>query len=125
MKRKSAKDNGYLPHRRGQRGEALAIAHFEELGFSVVKKNYRYRRSEVDLIVRQTNTLVFVEVKLRKNAEYGHPESFVDVSQADRIVAAADHYVHETNWEGMIRFDVVAITLHPKLTVTHFEDAFY
>ena len=116
--------SNYLPHRRGQRGEALAVAHLERLGFSLVERNYRYRRGEVDLIVRQANTLVFVEVKLRKDTEYGHPESFVNASQADRIVAVADHYVHKINWQGMIRFDVVAITLHPKLTLEHFEDAF-
>ena len=114
----------YLPHRRGQRGEALAVEHLEQQGFSVVAKNYRYRRCEIDLIVRREHTLVFVEVKLRKNAGFGHPESFVDQSQADRITKAADHYLHEIDWEGAIRFDIIAITLHPRLSIEHFEDAF-
>lgn len=116
--------SAYLPHRRGQQGETLAIEHLEQQGFSVVTRNYRYRRGEIDLIVCRDNTLVFVEVKLRKDVGYGHPESFVSPSQADRISEAADHYLHETNWEGLIRFDIVAITLRPQLRIEHFEDAF-
>ena len=102
----------------------MAVAYLEQKGFCVVAKNYRYRRNEIDLIVRQGQTLVFVEVKLRKNTGYGHPESFVSPSQVNRITEAADHYLHETDWEGAIRFDIVAITLRPHLSVEHFEDAF-
>lgn len=114
----------YLPHRRGQRGETLAADFLGRQGFAVVAQNYRHRRSEIDLIVRRNNTLVFVEVKLRRNATFGYPETFVDEDQAERIVAAAEHYLYETDWEGNIRFDIVGITLQPRLSIEHFEDAF-
>ena len=114
----------YPPHRHGQQGEAMAEALMVRQGFAVVAKNYRYRRSEVDLIVRRETILVFVEVKMRKNAAFGHPEAFVDERQAERITQAAEHYVHEINWEGDIRFDIIAITRQPTLTIKHFEDAF-
>ena len=116
--------SNYWPHRRGQRGESLAAEYLEQRGFSVIAQNYRHRRSEIDLIVRRDDTLVFAEVKLRKDAGFGYPESFVNPSQANRIVAAADYYLHETNWEGAIRFDIIAITLRPQLKIEHFEDAF-
>ncbi len=115
----------YLQHQRGQQGETIAADFLERKGFAVVARNYRYRRNEIDLIVRQKNRLVFVEVKLRKDAAFGHPEAFVNEQQAQRIIEAAEHYLHETNWEGDIRFDIIAITLQPKLSLEHFEDAFY
>lgn len=114
----------YLAHQRGKQGEAMAIQFLEGKGLTLVTKNYRYRRAEVDLVMRSHRTLVFVEVKLRRNATFGHPEAFVSDTQAARITEAADHYVHETNWEGDIRFDIVAITLQPQVVVAHFEDAF-
>ena len=115
----------YLQHQRGQHGETIAVEFLERKGFAVVARNFRHRRNEVDLIVRQKNTLVFVEVKLRKNAAFGHPEAFVNEQQALRITEAAEHYVHQADWEGSIRFDIIAITLQPTLTIEHFEDAFY
>ncbi len=102
----------------------MAIRFLQEKGLNLVAKNYRYRRSEIDLVMRDRDTLVFVEVKLRRNANFGHPETFVDQSQAERIAEAADHYVHQMAWEGNIRFDIVAIMLQPQTTVEHFEDAF-
>lgn len=116
--------SNYVPHQRGQRGERIAEAFLEEKGWHVIKKNYRYRRNEVDLIARTGDTLVFVEVKLRQNARFGHPETFVGEAQARRIGEVADHYLHQTDWEGDIRFDIIAITLQPQLVVEHFEDAF-
>lgn len=114
----------YVAHRRGKQGEAMAIRFLEERGFTLVAKNYRHRRAEIDLVMSCHGTLVFVEVKLRRNASFGHPEVFVSDTQAARITQAADHYVHETDWEGNIRFDIVAITLQPQIAVVHFEDAF-
>lgn len=115
----------YLPHQQGKRGEALATEFLRKKGYAIVAKNYRYRRSEVDMIACREGTLVFVEVKLRKNVAFGHPEAFVDEQQARRITEAAAHYVLETDWEGGIRFDIVAITRQPVLAIEHFEDAFY
>lgn len=112
-------------HQRGRRGEEMAVRFLKEKGLTLATKNYRHRRGEIDLVMRDRNTLVFVEVKLRRNANFGHPETFVDHAQAERIAEAADQYVHETGWEGNIRFDIVAITTQPQTTIEHFEDAFY
>ena len=114
----------YLAHRRGKQGEEMATRFLQEKGFTLVAKNYRYRQGEIDLVMRDRSTLVFVEVKLRRNANFGHPETFVDQSQAERIAEAAEQYVHETAWEDNIRFDIIAITLQPQSAIEHFEDAF-
>jgi len=109
----------------GRRGEDIAVEYLIQKGFALVERNFRYRRAEVDLIVQQKNLLVFVEVKTRRDVTFGFPESFVSPEQAELIVTAADHYVREHNWEGLIRFDIIAITLEPDLKIEHFEDAFY
>ena len=111
-------------HDRGKQGERFAREFLEKKGWRVIEENYRYRRNEVDLIAQYGSLLVFVEVKLRRNAAFGYPETFVDEGQAQRIATAAEHYLHRTDWEGNIRFDIVAITLQPNLRIEHFEDAF-
>ena len=102
----------------------MATRFLQQKGFTLVARNYRYRQGEIDLVMRDCDMLVFVEVKLRRNANFGNPETFVNQAQANRIAEAADHYLHEITWEGNIRFDIVAITLQPQTTIEHFEDAF-
>ncbi len=88
-------------------------------------RNYRHRQAEIDLITRRGALLVFVEVKTRSNAAFGHPEEFVDEKQAERILEAADQYIHEQAWTGAIRFDIISVMLQPEVSIHHFEDAFY
>ena len=112
-------------HQTGLQGEDIALNYLNQRGFTLVKRNFRYRRAEIDLIVQKDKLLVFVEVKTRHDTSFGFPETFVSAEQAELIVAAADQYVRKNNWSGMIRFDIVAITLLPDLKIEHFEDAFY
>ena len=62
----------------GAFGEQLAADYLEARGFRVRSRNYRYGKSEIDLIVQRDDWLIFVEVKARSSVEYGHPEDFVD-----------------------------------------------
>jgi putative endonuclease len=103
----------------------MATRFLQEKGMRLLTSNYRYRRGEIDLVMLERDTLVFVEVKLRRNTNFGDPETFVDQAQATRITEAANQYVHEAAWEGNIRFDIIAITMQPHPAIEHFEDAFY
>ncbi len=114
----------YWQHQQGELGEQIAIEFLTMKGFKIEARNYRFRRNEIDLITRFQGTLVFVEVKLRRNDTFGHPETFVSDAQADRIVRTAEHYLQEVGWMDNIRFDIVAITRQPHLRIEHFEDAF-
>ncbi|MEM6840628.1 MAG: YraN family protein [Bacteroidota bacterium] len=109
----------------GRQGEDIALNYLNQQDFTLVERNFRYRRAEVDLIVQKGQLLVFVEVKTRRDTSFGFPESFVTPHQAKLIVAAADHYMRINDWQGLIRFDIVAITLKPRLEIEHFKDAFY
>ena len=112
--------------KRGKEGEKLAEGFLVDKGFSVLKRNYRYRRSEIDLIVRRDNWLIFVEVKTRTSNAFGYPEEFVEPSQEKKIFEGALNFMIETNWLGNVRYDIVAVDLSGiEPDIRHFEDAFY
>ncbi len=106
----------------GKEGEARAENFLKEKGYEVIAKNYRFKRSEIDLIVRQGNWLVFVEVKLRSSSMFGNPEQSVNEAKRKKVMEGAAQYLLDTNWQGNVRYDIVAI--HKK-EIVHFEDAFY
>ncbi|AYA38202.1 YraN family protein [Hymenobacter oligotrophus] len=110
----------------GATGEQAAANYYLERGYAVVARNYRYRRSEVDLIVQDgTRRLVFVEVKVRTDLRYGYPETFVTPAQQQRIRRAAEQFIISHNWQADIRFDIVALTPNSAgFRVEAFEDAF-
>lgn len=112
--------------KRGAEGEQLAATFLQQKGWVVLERNYRYRKSEIDLIVCRDNWLIFVEVKTRTSTAFGYPEEFVDYKKKQKIFEGADQYMHEKNWQGNVRFDIVAINLvDGKPKIHHIEDAFY
>jgi putative endonuclease len=107
---------------KGKAGEAKAERFLTDNGYLVIARNYRYKRSEIDLIVQKENWLVFVEVKLRTSKTFGFPEESVNAAKRKKILEGASQYLHETNWTGNVRYDIVAIHNNE---IEHFEDAFY
>ncbi len=110
--------------RTGQEGERQAAVYLQEKGYTVLHRNYRYRRSEIDLIARQGNVLVFVEVKTRATNAFGFPEEAVTQTKEAMILKAADHYLQTLVWEHHVRFDIIAVTLSTPPLLHHIEDAF-
>ncbi len=108
---------------KGENAEKLAASYFQEMGFSIVEKNYRFKRSEIDLIVANNVLMVFVEVKYRSSIAFGQPEDFVSDHQKSKIIEAADEYLYQCNWQGNIRFDIISVNV--KNEIEHFEDAYY
>lgn len=111
--------------KKGNDGEEMAAVFLKQKGFAIIERNYRYKHSEIDLIVRKDSLIVFVEVKTRSSSGFGEPEAFVDAKKAAKIFEGADQYVYENNWNGNIRFDIVSVKLGSKAEVVHFEDAFH
>ena len=93
-------------------GEQIAMQHLQSLGFQILEMNYRFGRSEIDIIADDGPVLVFCEVKTRENEEYGDPEYAITPGKQKKIrrVAAGYLYEHEIK-EHECRFDVVAIRL--------------
>jgi len=110
----------------GQEGEAAATRHLEEEGYKILEKNFRHGSSEIDIIAERAGWLVFTEVKLRSGGHYGPPEIFVNRAKRDNVRRAAREYIFRKNWEGNIRFDVIAITRRQgKEEIFHITDAFH
>jgi putative endonuclease len=109
----------------GRAAEDLAVRHFTKQGFSVLARNYRYRRAEVDIIAQKNQLLIFAEVKARSNDQFGDPEAFVGGRQRALVRMAAEHYIIIHDWNHAIRFDIVAVLkIDHQIQLAHFEDAF-
>jgi putative endonuclease len=109
--------------KKGNKGEKLAAEFLQKKGFEVVARNYRFRRAEIDLIVRRDNWIIFVEVKTRSSSSYGEPEEFVDDHKTRNVFDAAEEYIYSTDWHGHIRFDIISVKLGHEIEIEHFEDA--
>lgn len=97
--------------RRGKQFEDLACKHLRKHGLKLLTRNYHCRRGEIDLIMRDKESLVFVEVRYRRQACYGSASESVNWHKQQRLIAAAEHYLlHEFKTQPAARFDVVAIS---------------
>jgi putative endonuclease len=112
----------------GRRGEDLAHRYLRSLGFHILARNYRVQdgSGEIDIIARDRDILVFVEVKSRRSSEYGTPDRAIDAEKQHKIVRAARSYALRTgaDW-SRIRFDVITIVFTRPASIVHYEDAFY
>jgi putative endonuclease len=111
----------------GRRGEDLAHRFLRRQGFIIVARNYRLSsgEAEADLIAREGDDLVIVEVKTRRSGEYGAPERAVNPEKQRHLIRVAREYARktETPWE-QVRFDVVSIVMDEPPTITLLRGAF-
>lgn len=109
----------------GIKAEELAKQHLEQQGLVTLTRNFRCRRGEIDLIMRQGKTLVFVEVRYRKSAAFGSPAETVTKSKQQKIITSANYYLTGSGQHDMgCRFDVVAITGQHPAKIEWITDAF-
>jgi len=94
----------------GLEGEALAVSHLQKKGYEILARNYRCPFGEVDVIARDGNCVVFVEVKRRLSLRFGEPEEAVHVGKRKKLSRTALCYLQDRGWmERNARFDVVVI----------------
>jgi putative endonuclease len=109
----------------GDKGEDFAIKILESKNYEILERNYRFKRSEIDIIALHDNLLVFVEVKALHSFNHGYPEERINQAKINKILEAADHYIFAINWHKDIRFDVLSIDLNNANNYYHIKDAFY
>lgn len=99
----------------GRKGEDLAVAHLRGLGYNLLDRNYRCGFGEIDIIARDEEFLVFVEVKTRRSAAYGTPFEAVDLRKQRRICRVALDYINKHRLHDQpVRFDVAAVFMSGK-----------
>ncbi|MBK6941094.1 MAG: YraN family protein [Planctomycetes bacterium] len=106
----------------GRHGEDLALLHLESLGFTLVERNARVGRAEIDLVVRDAGGFAFVEVKTRRTARHGEPWAAVDTAKRVRLERAAVRYLErvgepDADW----RLGVVAIVVDADGAITNLD----
>jgi putative endonuclease len=110
----------------GKKGELLAIDFLKEKGFKILETNFRLEKDEIDIIAKDGEILVFVEVKTRSTSNYGEPEIAVGDKKVEFLLRAAENYLISKNLTVEIRFDIISIVLNStKNKIRHIEDAFY
>ena len=113
--------------RMGAKGEKLAVAYLEMLDYVIIEQNYHASiRGELDIIAKDLDILVFVEVKLRKDNSYGSGREAIDSRKKASMLYAAQHYIAKNKLSELAaRFDVIEITMeHTRAVIEHIQNAF-
>lgn len=114
------------PPRPGDVWEDLAVRYLEGKGYSILARNVRTRRSDLDIVASDGGTLLFVEVKARKTKDFGGPGEFITRQKQDRLVSCAKEFLVRKGWSSRAcRFDAVLIyTGVTPPEIEHIENAF-
>ncbi|BAJ03962.1 YraN family protein [Shewanella violacea] len=102
-------DKHHIPREHGQLGENLARTYLEQQGLTFVAKNVRYKFGEIDLVMQQGKTLVFVEVKYRSKSQFGGALHALSTKQIQRLRRAAEHYMQLKHLDVICRFDLIGV----------------
>jgi putative endonuclease len=110
----------------GKKGEDLAVAHLQQLGYRILERNYRCPLGEMDIVAKDKDTIVFVEVKSRRTEEFGDPELAVGKTKQRKMTQISLYYLgQKKDSQVKARFDVVAVKmLRDRTEIKLIQDAF-
>ncbi len=109
----------------GKEGEKAAVQYLLKKGYKIIEVNWRYNYKEIDIIARQADEMVFVEVKTRATTAFELPQEAVTKKKMKNLVFAADAYLQIKEIELESRFDVIAVLANDGYKIMeHIEDAF-
>lgn len=108
MRLSTANRNKHL--QQGQQAEQLACEYLQQQGLTLVERNYYCRLGEIDLIMQHHKSLVFIEVRYRKNNLFGGAIGSITTKKQDKLQKTALHYLQQHKTRQNSRFDVIAIT---------------
>ncbi len=109
----------------GHLGEDIARRYLEKKGYFIVDQNYKNKYAEIDLIVKDKDSLVFVEVKTRINEHFGIPEDAINRNKLRRLIRNAQVYMMRKNYDLDFRIDAVCIVLDENkqpLRIDHYKN---
>ena len=94
----------------GEEGETIAVRHLKKMGYTILEQNYRTKQGEIDIVAKDKDTLVFVEVKTRCNCRFGSPFDAVDLRKQQQISRVALAFMNQRRYGEMeVRFDVIGV----------------
>jgi putative endonuclease len=110
----------------GSEGEDLAVRFLQKKGYRIVARNYKTPVGEIDIIARDSDTIVFIEVKTRTDISFGYPFEAVNKRKRQKLKNLALLYLKRQGKESPVRFDVISIFCmdNGKKDIEHIKDAF-
>lgn len=110
----------------GKRGEEFAARYLRKCGYSIIARNWRHGPLELDIIGRDAESIVFVEVKTRQNTDFGGPEAGITEAKKRRLIKCALFWLQQHGaWNIPARFDVLCLTACGKtFHLEHYRNAF-
>ena len=110
----------------GKWGEDLAASYLERLGYTIMERDWKSGHRDLDIIAQEGDTVVFVEVKTRRNRDFTDPETAVDYQKIRHLQQAANHYIKFRHIDNDIRFDIITVvgTMNETPSIEHIKDAF-
>ena len=112
----------YLRHELGKNGEDIATNYLQSIGYLIIERNYTAKQGEIDIIAKQKDCIVFVEVKTRETLEYGRPSEAVGERKQNKIRKVAMLYLQRNKlFDVPCRFDCIEIVGDK---INHLQDAF-
>jgi putative endonuclease len=124
MKPSYANDRKTERQQHGAQAEQLAESFLSKQGLQLVARNYRCRFGEIDLIMQDAESLVFVEVRMRRSAQYGGAAGSIHAAKQQRLIAAAQHYLAGLRTTPACRFDAILMNEVDAAHVEWIKDAF-
>lgn len=109
----------------GTEGEDIAAGYLKSKGYNILQRNYKTPYGEADIVAKDNDTVVFVEVKTRKNKSFGQPFEAVDFRKQERLKRIALFFLKNSKSQLKIRFDVMSITTQDgTYQIEHIREAF-
>ena len=93
----------------GKWGEDLAAVWLQQKGYTIIERDWKSGHRDIDIIARDHQTVVFVEVKTRRNRLYGDPEEAIDYRKLQSLQQAINHYIKYRHIDSEIRFDIITV----------------
>ena len=108
----------------GKWGEDLAADYLQRKGYTIIERDWKSGKRDLDIIAQDGNVIVFVEVKTRRNRLFGEPEESVDYHKLQNLQQAISHYVKFKHIRQEIRFDIISIvgTVETDPDIQHIQD---
>ncbi len=107
---------------KGETAENLAVSYLETLGYKIIDRNFRTKFGEIDIVAKDGNTLVILEVRSKSYGRFGNPEETINKLKIQKIIKTTQFYLLKKNPEYTeIRFDIISI-LHNN--ISHIKNAF-
>ncbi|MFN1218324.1 YraN family protein [Chryseobacterium kwangjuense] len=110
----------------GKIAEDLAAEFLLKNGYTILVRNFRFQKAEIDIIAEKDNLIIVVEVKARSTDTFMLPQEAVTKAKIKSIVSAANHFMEEFNKNQEVRFDIISVLPDEKnnLIIEHIENAF-